>query len=95
MLLSSLPERLALLYEGSNALARISVGHVPHHEFAGIFVGIGDGHLQLAIERLFAERQRVGRFRGDLRCQRLDRLLELLGRDHIVDQPMRSANAAS
>lgn len=57
-----------------------------YREFSGIFIGIGDGHLQLAIERLLAERKRISGFGGDPRGERLNCFGEAFRLDHVVDE---------
>ncbi len=61
--------------------------HVADDELARIRVGVGQRHLQLPIERLLAERDRVGRLARDLPSQRIDGFVQPVGFDDLVDEP--------
>ena len=81
------PCRRSLLDEGADAFLGIARHHVLGHHLRRIAIGLGKAHFGLAVERLLAELDGVGRFQRDLFRQR-DRGAALgPRRNDTIDQP--------
>ena len=79
------PARRALLDEGLYTLECTRVHHVAGHRRTGVLVGGYDALLELAIEQCLAERDRDARLRDDAGDQRLDLVIERVGRRDAID----------
>src|SRR5690606_6198950 len=85
----SVPARGTLLEESLHALERRRLHHVARHRLPGELVGALDAHLELPVEEILAQRDRLARLGDDALDQRVDRRVELVGRHHAVDEAAR------
>src|SRR4051812_4073974 len=83
---SARPLRRALFEKGANPLLSVRVQHVLDHHSRRLFVGFGEAHSGLGVDRLLAEPDRMRRLGSDDVCTIGDGFAEGLARDDAVHQ---------